>query len=357
MVIDKYKIWFIALPMKNDKKIAIKNKVKSYLDIYENREILFKNQRNLKKLLEISLDSDKIREIEEGIINGEFSIITYEDKYYPSGLEFIEDKPYALFYKGKIEKINQVEFIAVVGSRKPTEYGFKVTEEIVNGFSGQNVGLVSGGAMGIDSKAHKTAIDNEVFNIVVLGCGIDIIYPKQNSKLFSEIIKNGVIVTEYVPGEKPMPYNFPYRNRIISGISKGVVITEAALKSGAVITTSYAAEQGKKVIAVPGSIYSPLSKGCNQLIVDGANIYENVEDIFFQFNINYVKNKSRKGKCNGLKLKILKLLEENPRHIEEIKKETNIDISMINELLFEMQFNNEIIGLTGNYFAKNIINT
>ncbi|MFR5263877.1 DNA-processing protein DprA [Clostridium sp.] len=357
MNIDKYKLWFIAIPASIETKICIESKIKNYKYIYENKEELFKNDRKFKKILEFYIDSDKIKKIEEGLLKKEFGIITYNEETYPKELKFIEDKPYALFYKGKIDKINKLDFIGIVGSRKPTNYGISVTKDIVSKLEGQEVGIVSGGALGIDTIAHMTAINKNLFNIAVLGCGIDIVYPKTNRELFKNIIKNGVIISEYLPGEQPMPYNFPYRNRLISGISKGVIIIEAAKKSGAVITTSYAVEQGKKVIAVPGNIYSPLSEGCNRLIMDGANIYENIEDIFYQFNINYVRKKHRKEKSNYLKVKILKLLEENPKHIEEIKKETNIDISMINELLFEMQFNNEIIGLTGNYFAKNIMNT
>ncbi|MGL5615698.1 MAG: DNA-processing protein DprA [Sarcina sp.] len=347
-----YKLWFIAIPLLGEKKIMLLKTGYSYKEIYENREDLFKSQKNYKKILEISLNSDKIKKIEEGLKNKFFQVVVYGEDNYPKQLNFIEDKPFALFYKGKIEKINKLDFIAIVGSREATEYGLHVTEDIVEAISSQNVGLISGGALGIDSKVHKLAVEKDVFNIAVLGSGINVDYPKANKNLFLEIVKNGVILTEYLPDEKPYPFNFPYRNRLISGISKGTLVIESKIKSGASITASYAAEQGKAIVAVPGSIYSPLSEGCNKLISDGAVIYNNIENMFFHFNIKYVKNGTSNRKNYPLKLKILKILEENPRHIEEIKRETNVDISIINELLFEMQFNNEIIGLTGNYFAK-----
>lgn len=352
---SKYKLWFICLPISNKMKIEIINTGMEYQKIFELREKIFKNSMFYKKILEINLNNDKINEIETRLNNKEFFLVTYEQNDYPKNLKIIDDPPFNLFYKGEISKINKMNFIAIVGSRKASGYGEMVTRDIVSELCNQNVGIISGGAIGIDSIAHKAANDNKIFNIAVLGCGIDITYPKCNKNLFDEILKNGIIISEFLPGEKPMHYNFPKRNRIISGISDGVIVCEAGIKSGATNTAFHACIQNKTIFAVPGNIYSDESKGCNALINDGALIYMGINHVFSNLNLSYkIVEKDEKY---SLKNKILKILEEKPRHIDEITRQTKVDRSMINELLFEMQFNNEIVGLTGNNYMKILRNT
>lgn len=355
-MIDKYKIWFVVLPLESKIKIEIMKLGKTYEEIFNLREKIFSKLKAYKKILAINLNNDKINEIEKSLKNNEFSFITYEDERYPINLKMIDNPPFSIFYKGNIKMINKLNFIAIVGSRKASNYGELATKEIVSDLRGQeNIGVISGGAIGIDSIAHRAAIENDIFNIVVLGCGIDIEYPKVNKVLFKNVLNNGVIISEFLPGESPRPYNFPRRNRIISGISKGVIVCEAGLKSGATNTAYHACCQSKLVFAVPGNIFSETSKGCNALINDGALIYNNIENIFFNLNLKYKLVKKENN--YSLKLKILKLLDEKPRHIDEIIRQTKVDSCIINELLFEMQFNNEIVGLTGNNYKKILRNT
>lgn len=354
-MIDKYKLWFVSLPISSKMKIEIINTGMSYEQIFKFREKIFNNCIFYKKILEINLNNDKIYEIEARLNSNEFSLVTYEQNDYPKNLKFIDDPPFNLFYKGDISKVNKIKFIAIIGSRKASSYGEMVTRDIAYELCNQNVGIISGGAIGIDSVAHRAAIDNKIFNIAVLGCGIDVVYPKCNKFLFDEIIKNGLVISEFFPGEKPMHYNFPKRNRIISAISNGVIVCEAGIKSGATNTAFHACVQNKTIFAVPGNIYSQESKGCNALINDGALIYMDIKHVFSNLNLSYKTVK--KDEKYSLKIKILKILEEKPRHIDEIIRQTKVDRSMINELLFEMQFNNDIVGLTGNNYMKILRNT
>ena len=351
MIVDKYKLWFCALPVQSKIKIEIIKIYKNYEKIYQIREEIFKNLSSYKKILDFTINNDKIKKIEDDIKNNKYSMISYEEKDYPENFRLIEDPPFSIFYKGDIKKINKLNFIAIVGSRKHSRYGENVTRDIVANLIGQdNIGVVSGGAIGIDSIAHRAATENEIFNIAVLGCGIDVVYPKSNINLFKKIAENGVVLTEFLPGEQPIYYNFPRRNRLISAISKAVIVTEASIKSGASNTAYHACCQNKSIYAVPGNIDSEFSKGCNLLINDGALVYLNVEQVFKEMGLIYKKTK--KDTNYKIKLEILKILDEEPVHFDKIVKEIKVDRDIINELLFEMQFNNEIIGLTGNNYMK-----
>ncbi|MGL5822243.1 MAG: DNA-processing protein DprA [Sarcina sp.] len=351
---DIYKLWFIILDIPSKVKISIINIEKDYFLIYKNRENIFKNTKYLKKILAINLNSDKIKKLEEQLYKKEYFVVIYDEIDYPEQLKQIEEPPFVLFYKGQIKYLNSKNFIAVVGSRKHSKYGEDTTRRIVSEISGQdNMGIVSGGAKGIDSIAHKVAVDNNLFNVAILGCGIDIIYPKVNAKLFNEISKNGVVLTEFLPGTAPMFYNFPRRNRLISALSKCVIVIEASEKSGATNTAYHACMQNKNVYAVPGCINSEFSKGCNALINDGALIYMDTFSVFKELGLYYKPNLKKTN--YNIKLEILEILDDEPMHLNEIMKKIKVDRNIINELLFEMQFNNEVVGLTGNNYMKKIL--
>ncbi|MGL4655038.1 MAG: DNA-processing protein DprA [Sarcina sp.] len=350
-MIDKYKIWFCSLNIQSKMKIEIIKIYENYEKIYEKRGEIFKNLTSYKKILDFTINNDKIKKIENELKSKKYFLVTYEEKDYPNNFRMIDEPPFSIFYKGEIKRINQLNFIALVGSRKHSRYGENITKEIVANLIDQdNIGVVSGGAIGIDSIAHKAAVENNIFNIAVLGCGIDIVYPKSNINLFEKIVKNGVVLTEFLPGEEPMYYNFPKRNRLISAISKVVIVTEANVKSGASNTAYHACCQNKSIYAVPGNIDSKFSEGCNLLINDGALIYLNIEQVFKEMALIYKKTK--KDINYKLKLQILKILDEEPVHFDTIVKEIKVDRDIINELLFEMQFDNEVIGLTGNNYMK-----
>ena len=216
----------------------------------------------------------------------DIKILLYKDDLYPEILKSIYDPPPFLFYKGDINLLNNEKLIAVVGTRKPTFYGEKVTSFLVKQMVENNIVIVSGLALGIDSIAHKKAIENKGKTIAVLGSGVGVVYPSSNKKLYEDILKNkGLIISEFLPYQKPIPANFPRRNRIISGISKGVVLVESKEKGGGMITVNYALEQGREVFVVPGSIFSEYSKGPNILISMGAiPIVDGVNDILREFN-------------------------------------------------------------------------
>lgn len=234
------------------------------------------------KLIEIILNEEYRNNLDKYIEYMEkqkINIITVNDKEYPEKLKQINDYPMYLYAKGNLELLNK-KSIAIVGSRNCTSYGKIVAKDIANKLVKNNFIVVSGLAKGIDTFSHIGALKNEESTIAVLGSSIDNIYPNENINLVQKIIeKNGLIISEYVVGSKLEKLNFPARNRIISGISDGVLVIEAREKSGALITVDFALEQGKEVFAVPGNINNNFSKGTNQIIKEGAKLVNNVEDI------------------------------------------------------------------------------
>lgn len=206
-------------------------------------------------------------------------IITIKDKAYPDKLKVIYDPPIILYIKGNKKILNQ-KSIAIVGCRLCTKYGENIAKKIAYNLSLNNINIISGLARGIDSCAHKGSLRGKSKTIAVVGCGLDRVYPEENKALFNEIIKdNGVIVSEYIIGTKPLAKNFPRRNRIISGLSNGVIVVEAREKSGTLITVDFALEQGKNIYAVPGNVDNPNAFGTNELIKQGAKIVTKSQDI------------------------------------------------------------------------------
>ncbi len=205
-------------------------------------------------------------------------LISFDEQEYPESLQRITDPPPVLFVKGHLLPQDR-RSIAVIGSRKASSYGITICEEFVRGLAREGFSIVSGMARGIDTAAHWAAMENETRTIGVLGTGLDVIYPKANSSLFIRIPKEGALVSEFLPGTEARPMNFPRRNRIISGLVMGVLVVEAAERSGTMITVRMALEQGREVFAVPGDVRSRLSRGTHGLIKQGAKLVDNVEDI------------------------------------------------------------------------------
>ncbi|HPD01412.1 MAG TPA: DNA-processing protein DprA, partial [Acetivibrio sp.] len=216
----------------------------------------------------INLTDEKIKknaDIQlENILKHGIKAVTIEDDMYPVSLKNIYDPPIVLYMKGNIEK--DEKFLAIVGSRRASSYGIKMAQTIAAELSKYGITVVSGMARGIDSYAHKGAIEAGGRTIAVLGCGLDIVYPSENKKLMENIISSGACVSEYLPGTSPIPGNFPARNRIISGISLGVIVIEAGERSGSLITADFALEQGREVFALPGNVNNYNSTGTNKLI-------------------------------------------------------------------------------------------
>jgi len=281
------------------------------------------------------------------------TISSYEADY-PLRLKEIHTPPRLLYYYGNLR--SEETAVAIVGSRKATSYGAQVTKDIATELAQSGVTVVSGLALGIDTIAHKAAVSEGKRTIAVLGCGLDKIYPASNYQLAREILQNGgAIISEYALGVPPLKQNFPARNRIISGLSQGVVITEAAEGSGSLITAKDALEQGREVFAVPGNIYNRNSIGPNNLIKLGAKTVTKAEDILEELNINFVQQREKAKKIypsTKEEALILDILNE-PKHIDEIIKTTGIEAHTASSTLTLMEIKGKVKHLGGMIYAAN----
>ena len=204
-------------------------------------------------------------------------ILAYTDTAYPQSLQNLSDKPLVLYIKGKLPEAPYA--LAIVGSRRCTEYGVRAAACFAQAMTREGIPIISGGAKGIDTAAHEACLQAGGVTVAVLGCGLDIVYPSENAKLFARIAERGALVTEYPPGVPPAAANFPARNRIIVGLSQAVLVAEAGKRSGAVITANIAADEGREVYCVPGNIFDGSSIGCHELIRTGAKLVDMPQDI------------------------------------------------------------------------------
>ncbi len=279
------------------------------------------------------------------------------DSIYPELLKEISSSPKKLYAIGNVNLLN-MNSIAIVGSRNSSEYGESITKKITGDLVQNNIVIVSGMAIGIDSVAHKTCIESGGKTIAILGSGFKHIYPKENEKLFFDIIENdGLVLSEFPLDSQVQMKNFPKRNRIISGLSLGVLVVEAAYRSGTSITARFAKMQGRKVFCIPNSIGNKNSYGTIDLLRKGASLVRNAEDILCELNLDY---KSNKNVLSGKKAnKQLKILDENSRKVFEcisinggidadgICMKTNLDIVIVNQILTYLEID-ELIVDTGN---------
>jgi len=261
--------------------------------------------------------------------------LTCEDPTYPPRLREIYDYPPVLYVRGSLLPRND-PYLAVVGTRKPTTYGRQVTEEIVADLARNKITIVSGLARGIDSIAHRTALDSGGETIAVFASGLDIVYPADNVKLAQVIIEHGAVVSEYPPGVNPKADNFPQRNRIMSGLSLGVLVVEAGERSGALITAHQAVEQNRDVFAIPGSILSPSSRGCNRLIQEGAKLVSSCNDILEELNLTAVAQQLEIKEflpASEPESKVLEQLTSVPSHIDEICRASRLTMPEVSSTL------------------------
>lgn len=275
-----------------------------------------------------------VLQIEKEIMDSGLSLVTYWDDEYPEALRGIDAPPVFLFVKGNLEYLSY-DLFAVVGTRKMSSYGKQVTEQFTKELSKRFV-IVSGMASGVDSVAHLTALKNGRPTIAVLGCGINYIYPKSNKTLYEEIIKNGCVISEYLPWEIPKKYTFVARNRIISGLSQGVLVTEAGIESGSLITAKFALEQGRDIFAVPGDIYRSLSEGTNYLIQNGAYLVRNPFDI-----LEYYGFKEHQ--------KLIQLSDEEKEFLQILETEKSIEdiAQVLSKSISEVLVNITVLELKG----------
>ncbi|MDD5622329.1 MAG: DNA-processing protein DprA [Actinomycetota bacterium] len=286
------------------------------------------------------------------MLKNKVELLCIGDRGYPDILKQIYSPPPLLFFKGN--KIKEMEFgIAIVGSRKCTAYGREAAGYISRNLSEIGITVVSGLALGIDSYAHKAALEGKGGTIGILGCGIDIVYPPENKFLYEEITINGSIATEYFPATPPFKSNFPVRNRIISGLCRGVIVIEAGEKSGAVITCEMALKQNREVFAVPGNIFSPASKGCHKLIKNGAKLVERIDDILEEFSqvcqenlklrsdydiADHMKTQSRQDiGILGNEARIYEFIGFRAKSVEEIVRYSKMEVGEVLGILVSLE--------------------
>ncbi len=287
--------------------------------------------------------------------------ISMHDLSYPTLLGHITDPPLGLFVRGQVAALASTQ-IAIVGSRNPTPGGRRTATSFAEALGNNGITITSGLALGIDSAAHQGALNADARTIAVLGNGLDTVYPEKNRELLEKIIVKGAVVSEFPIYTKPLRGNFPRRNRIISGMATGTLIVEAALKSGSLITARFAMEQGREVFAIPGSIYNPLSRGCHELIRNGAKLTENIEHILEetgQLN-TIVRQANQTSDCDGDENQGLdeysKLLLDNigyePVTIDLLIEETGISTQLTVAALQNLELLNLIESLPGGSFIR-----
>lgn len=353
--------WYWLLNIEN---VALK-KVKAILeyfgspeDAFRGREVHLNQIKNLtdKDRLNISKskNEDKVKKDYTNLLYKNIYFVTVEDKEYPSKLKNIYDPPFGLYYKGRLPCEDKIT-ISVVGARNCSDYGKEVALKLSAELASYGVQIVSGLAIGIDGYAHRGTLRVSGDTFGVLGCGIDICYPKENFSLYMDISQQGGIISEYGLGLPPKAYQFPMRNRIISGLSDGVLVIEAKEKSGSLITVDQGLEQGKNIYAVPGNIYNRLSEGCNNLIKMGAKIATSPKDILEDFEYNFdnsINNSSINIKLLEKKEKIVyACLSHLPMHMNEIAGKTNINIEELSEVLLQLEFKSLVKEVRKNYFS------
>ncbi len=278
--------------------------------------------------------------------------ITIYDEEYPKNLKEIFSPPVILYYKGDLNVLNEV-CLAVVGSRKYTTYGKNAAEKLVYGLSESGFTIVSGMALGIDTFAHTSALNAEGKTVAVLGCGLNQPYPSSNTNLFRQIINSdGLALSEYMPGKPPLPQHFPARNRIISGLSKGILIIEAGIRSGALITARDGLEQNKDIFTVPGPIFGESSSGTNQLLKMGANPVTQAEDIIEYYGYK-TKPKIILKPSNNTEKAIFEALNKEKMHVDDIIKHAKLESQLIISTLTLMEIKGKVKNLGGMVYCLN----
>ncbi|MBP6471892.1 MAG: DNA-processing protein DprA [Chloroflexi bacterium] len=297
------------------------------------------DQRAINNLLE-ARSTLNLQASLELVERGGIHLLTWDDPAYPSYLREIPTPPPVLYLKGDIREVDRFA-VAVVGTRRLTSYGRQVTRDLVTGLVKNGVTIVSGLARGIDAIAHKTALELDGRTLAVLGSGLDCVYPTENRALAQQIVAGkGAVISEYGLGVQPEAKNFPPRNRIISGLSLGVVVVEAGEQSGALITTKFAVEQDREVFAVPGNVTSPASLGPNRLIQQGAKLVTSVEDILEELNLQMV------AEHTAVQLALPETTEEvalyaqltaQPVHVDDLSRSTGLPSHVVSSTLTLME--------------------
>ena len=281
-------------------------------------------------------------------------IVTLADPDYPKALLEIADPPPLLYAKGNIALLNKLS-IAIVGSRNASVQGEKNAEAFAQGLAEHGLCIVSGLALGIDGAAHRGALKAKGDTIAVVGTGLDMVYPAQHRDLAHQIASSGLIISEFPLGTLSKPQNFPRRNRLISGLSLGCLVVEANLKSGSQITARLSAEQGREVFAIPGSIHSPLAKGCHQLIKQGAKLVDSLQDIVEELNLSKAVSATlaeENSPTNQDQQTLLESMGYDAISIESLVQLTGLTVSTLSSMLTLLELEGRITGLAGGQYQQ-----
>lgn len=367
-----YWLWLSLKPRINPTRITcLLERFDSIEDIYNAKA--YNNIQGLKpseksELADKSLD--KAKRVFEEVQECGAEVITFDDENYPESLRRIIDPPYVLYAKGKIPDWNELFMIGVVGTRHCSDYGRMTTKNLCRDLAKFGVTIVSGMAKGIDGLAAEAALRMGKRTVAVLGSGIDVIYPRQNTELYYDIIENGVVLTEYPPGTGAFAGNFPERNRIIAGLSRGLLVTEAPKKSGALITAECAFKNNRDVFAVPGNIFDDRYRGTNELIQKYAKLVTCAEDIIVEYPYDAVRfaqaqtevsdekptaaashnDDERYAHLNERERQVIDLLTEKERYTDELIRETGLPPGELNTMMILLEMNGLVQRLPGNSY-------
>lgn len=360
---NKYWLWLSYLPY------MWYDKANKYMSVFNNPEEIYKaSEETLKKVgifteqeIYNILSSKKIINIEEKwnqMLKKEIKFVTINDEKYPDKLRIYDDKPLWLYYKGQLPE-NDEKLVGMVGARNCSQYGKSMAEHLSSKLALYSIGVVSGMARGIDVACHRGALDGRGKTYAILGCGVDICYPRENINAYMDIINNGGVISEYPPGCQPISWQFPYRNRIISMFSDAVAVIEAKAKSGTLITTDYALKYGKEIFAVPGRVSDVLSEGCNELIKSGAYILTEAEDMLFATGVYFDDKKKKKQNNKKILLEkenevVYSCLDLLPQSINEIVDKTGMESSEIYRILMNLVLDGIVIEPARNHYARKI---
>jgi DNA processing protein len=367
MLQEEYSYWLANLP-----KIGVK-KIELLLQIFYSSEGVFRATRKELDLLkregllpdwfsyydvDTILNNREVGLIQENyakLVQNGISFISKESSTYPEKLRNIYEAPYAVYVRGRLPQDGE-KLLAVVGARECTPYGREMARYLSGEVAKKGIAVISGLAKGIDSYAHEGVLFAAGVTYGVLGCGIDICYPKENIRLYMEMQQRGGIISEYAPGVKPFASHFPMRNRMISALSDGILVVEAKAKSGSLITVDYGLEHGKEIYALPGRTTDRFSEGCNNLIKMGAKLVSSPKDIledfipgFNEYNQDAVIDTASMNETERL---ILTYLNSNPMHIEELSMLTGKPLDSLMEELLSLELRGTIRQEMKNYYCR-----
>ncbi len=343
--------------------------LQTLLDLYGNVDDIVGLPRS--RLLESGLAAEKCDAIatpDEKIINAALDwleqdrhhLVTWGQDTYPEMLAQIPGPPLALYVNGNVDVL-QLPSLAIIGSRNPTQGGLRNAHDFSKHLASRGFAIVSGLAQGIDTAAHEGALDADGKTIAFLGTGIDRVYPAANRDLAHAIAENGALVSEYPLGAPPERWHFPERNRLISGLSLGTLVVEAARRSGSLITARLAAEQGREVFALPGSIHNALARGCHELIRQGAKLVETAGDIFSELRplANHMQETADEsvtkevapGEDDDDYSELRRFLSHDPVSIDELEKKSGLTIDQLSSMLLILELHGEVESLSGGRYA------